>query len=94
MLQGLLAGGSVSPEAAQLLKLGFKAFWSASYMEIPAPLVELAMFAGWMTVLHTFITQPVPEVGACSVLYISLNATSCKMSQRVCHVHVLHGWQF
>jgi hypothetical protein len=62
MLQGLLAGGSVSPEAAQLLKLGFKAFWSASYMEIPAPLAEPTMFAGWMTALHTFITQPVPEV--------------------------------
>lgn len=62
MLQGLLAGGSVSPEAAQLLKLGFKAFWSASYMEIPAPLAEPTMFAGWMSTLHTFITQPVPEV--------------------------------
>ena len=31
-------------------------------MEIPAPLAEPTMFAGWMTALHTFITQPVPEV--------------------------------
>lgn len=55
-------GGSSSPEAAELLKLGFKAIWSATYMEIPPPLAEPAAFAGWMTVLHTCILQPVPEV--------------------------------
>lgn len=61
-MQGLLAGGSASPEVAELLKLGFKAFWSATYMEIPAPLAEPTAFSGWMTVLHTFVQQQVPEV--------------------------------
>lgn len=81
MLQGLLAGGSVSPEAAQLLKLGFKAFWSASYMEIPAPLAEPTMFAGWMTALHTFITQPVPEVCLRKVDHTLVVGYTCQLGE-------------
>ncbi len=49
-------------EVAELLKLVCKTFWSATYMEIPAQLAEPAAFAGWMTALHTFVSQPVPEV--------------------------------
>ena len=38
----------------------FKIFWSTTYMEIPAVLLEKEMFVGWMQCLHNFITRPVP----------------------------------
>ena len=47
---------------ADLLKLCLKIFWSATYMEVPAALLQPDAFAAWMTALHTLVTRPVPAV--------------------------------
>ena len=44
------------------MKLCLKIFWSATYMEVPALLLQPEPFAGWMTALHTLVVRPVPTV--------------------------------
>ncbi|MEW5303971.1 MAG: hypothetical protein WDW36_006614 [Sanguina aurantia] len=56
----LLAAPPASSEVPELVKLICKIFWSASYMGIPAILVERQQFVEWMTCFHTALTQPVP----------------------------------
>lgn len=56
----LLATDSPSPDLAQLLKLVCKIFWSTTYMDIPALLVQEEQFVGWMGGLHALMLKPVP----------------------------------
>ncbi|KAG2439798.1 hypothetical protein HYH02_010433 [Chlamydomonas schloesseri] len=54
-----------SPQVSGYIKLVCKTFWSATYMGVPATLLERETFAGWMGALHTALTQPEPpEVAA------------------------------
>lgn len=62
MLQGLLAVKSPAVVAAELTKLVLKIFWSATYMGIPALLLQEPQFVGWMTSLLEAVKQPVPQV--------------------------------
>ena len=60
-------------EIAELQKLVLKIFWSATYMGIPALLLQEAQFVGWMTSLLEAVKQPVPQVCPASrILYIAL----------------------
>jgi len=49
-------------EIAELQKLVLKIFWSATYMGIPALLLQESQFVGWMTSLLEAVKQPVPQV--------------------------------
>ena len=49
-------------EAAELQKLVLKIFWSATYMGIPALLLQEPQFIGWMTSLLQAVQQLVPQV--------------------------------
>ena len=62
MLQSLLASKSPAVEVAELQKLVLKIFWSATYMGIPALLLQEPQFVGWMTSLLQAVKQPVPQV--------------------------------
>ena len=62
ILQGLVASNSAALDVAELVKLCLKTFWSATWMEAPPILLQADQFAGWMTVLHTLLVRPVPEV--------------------------------
>ena len=62
-VQGLLAMRDQAVLAAELQKLVLKIFWSATYMGIPALLLQEAQFVGWMTSLLEAVKQPVPQVG-------------------------------
>ena len=61
-VQGLLAMHDQAVFAAELQKLVLKIFWSATYMGIPALLLQEAQFVGWMTSLLEAVKQPVPQV--------------------------------
>ena len=61
--QGLLAMRDQAVFAAELQKLVLKIFWSATYMGIPALLLQEAQFVGWMTSLLEAVKQPVRQVG-------------------------------
>ena len=60
-VQSLLAS-SPAVEVAELQKLVLKIFWSATYMGIPALLLQEPQFVGWMTSLLQAVKQPVPQV--------------------------------
>ncbi|KXZ43736.1 hypothetical protein GPECTOR_81g184 [Gonium pectorale] len=64
IFQQLLA----APPSAQVsgyIKLVCKTFWSATYMGVPAALLERETFVGWMGALHSALMQPEPaEVAA------------------------------
>ena len=60
--QNLLASKSPAVEIAELQKLVLKIFWSATYMGIPALLLQEPQFVGWMTSLLQAVKQPVPQV--------------------------------
>ena len=49
-------------EAAQLLRLVCKIFYSACYMGVPALLLQPEHFQGWMGNLHALILRPAPPV--------------------------------
>ena len=83
VVQGLIALDSAALEVADLLKLCLKIFWSASYMEVPAVLLQPDTFAAWMTALHTLVLRPVPTV--CPPLPSSLTC----MSRTSCSTEVL-----
>ena len=61
-MQSLLAMRDQAVLAAELQKLVLKIFWSATYMGIPALLLQEAQFVGWMTSLLEAVKQPVPQV--------------------------------
>ena len=61
-VQSLLASESPAVEVAELQKLVLKIFWSATYMGIPALLLQEPQFVGWMTSLLQAVKQPVPQV--------------------------------
>ena len=63
LMQSLLAMRDQAVLAAELQKLVLKIFWSATYMGIPALLLQEAQFVGWMTSLLEAVKQPVPQVG-------------------------------
>ena len=60
--QNLVATNSAALDVADLTKLCLKTFWSATWMEAPPILLQPDQFTGWMTVLHTLLVRPVPEV--------------------------------
>lgn len=60
--QGLLAAPSASPVIATYQKLVLKTFWSATYMEIPAPLLAPDAAMAWMAAVHAAVIKPVPTV--------------------------------
>ena len=62
LMQSLLAMRDQAVLAAELQKLVLKIFWSATYMGIPALLLQEAQFVGWMTSLLEAVKQPVPQV--------------------------------
>ncbi|GLC37117.1 hypothetical protein PLESTB_000981600 [Pleodorina starrii] len=57
-----------APPSAQIsgyIKLVCKTFWSATYMGVPAALLDRETFGGWMGALHSALTQAEPaEVAA------------------------------
>ena len=59
-----MATNSTALDVAELIKLCLKTFWSATWMEAPPILLQPEQFGGWMTVLHTLLVRPVPEVRA------------------------------
>lgn len=61
-MQQLLATNPASLEAAEVLKLALKTFWSAMYMGVPKAMLQQEQFAGWMTAFHTLMARPVPQV--------------------------------
>ncbi|CAL5220954.1 g3058 [Coccomyxa viridis] len=63
LFQSLLASKSPAVEIAELQKLVLKIFWSATYMGIPALLLQEPQFVGWMTSLLQAVKQPVPQEG-------------------------------
>ena len=62
LMQNLVATNSAALDVADLTKLCLKTFWSATWMEAPPILLQPEQFAGWMSVLHTLLVRPVPEV--------------------------------
>lgn len=46
----------------ELLKLSCKIFYSATYMGVPALMLQAQHFQGWMAALHTLILQDTPPV--------------------------------
>lgn len=73
-MQSLLASKSSAVEVAELEKLVLKIFWSATYMGIPALLLQEPQFVGWMTSLLQAVKQPVPQVRAPDLCKLSLSA--------------------
>ena len=76
-VQSLLASKSPAVEIAELQKLVLKIFWSATYMGIPALLLQEPQFVGWMTSLLQAVKQPVPQVlaaGSTEVMSIQEHA--------------------
>jgi hypothetical protein len=71
-LQGLVATNSAALDVAELVKLCLKTFWSATWMEAPPILLQPEQFSGWMTVLHTLLVRPVPEVRVCGASGLAL----------------------
>ena len=61
-VQQLQATNTTSPEVGELCKLVLKIFWSCTYMGVPKILLQEGQFTGWMTVLHNFLSKPVPQV--------------------------------
>ena len=80
LMQSLLAMRDQAVLAAELQKLVLKIFWSATYMGIPALLLQEAQFVGWMTSLLEAVKQPVPQVGpmgsqkGCTSCAVGLNS--------------------
>lgn len=63
IMQALLAVERPGIEVAEAQKLVCKAFWSCTYMQIPAILINNEQqFSGWMAVVHTMVVKPVPTV--------------------------------
>jgi len=60
--QQLQATSATSEEAGEVTKLIFKVFWSATYMAVPAILLQPDQFAGWMNCFHTYLSRPLPQV--------------------------------
>ena len=77
-----MATNSAALDVAELIKLCLKTFWSATWMEVPPILLQPEQFSGWMTVLHTLLVRPVPEVrieaAAQGSTCLALSAYSCR----------------
>mmetsp|Transcript_35700 Transcript_35700/g.79404 ORF Transcript_35700/g.79404 Transcript_35700/m.79404 type:complete len:941 (+) Transcript_35700:266-3088(+) len=56
----LLASTATTPDVPEYIKLICKTLWSATYMNIPAVLLQREQFMGWMSCLHTAMIKPVP----------------------------------
>jgi len=65
MLQTLLAmeDRRGDTQLAGLVKLIVKTYWSATYLDIPAPLMRPEVYGAWITCMHRIIVMPVPEQG-------------------------------
>ncbi|ONK72530.1 uncharacterized protein A4U43_C04F20370 [Asparagus officinalis] len=55
--------GNPSIEAADLIKLICKIFWSSIYLEIPKHLFDLNAFNAWMVLFLNILERPVPSEG-------------------------------
>ncbi len=62
IFSSLLAQPVLSAQAALYSKLVCKTFWSATFMGIPAVLLQEEQFSGWMRCFHEALRKPVPEV--------------------------------
>lgn len=47
-------------QVSSYIKLVCKTFWSATYMGVPAALLQREAFLGWMGALHAALVQPQP----------------------------------
>ncbi|GAX74708.1 hypothetical protein CEUSTIGMA_g2156.t1 [Chlamydomonas eustigma] len=61
LLKQLMATQVETNRIAEFIKLVFKIFWSCTYMEVPAVLLQPDQFVGWMQCLHSFITRLMPQ---------------------------------
>ena len=50
-------------EAAELMKLICKIFWSSTYLSLPAILLQPAQYQGWITCFMQLLERPVPAEG-------------------------------
>ena len=63
MLQSIVRSGTAATEAAEIIKLICKTFWSATYIALPPALRDPAHFGAWMEGIFVVINQPVPAAG-------------------------------
>ena len=63
MMHTVVQSGTEAVEAAEILKLICKTFWSATYLSLPVPMREYEFFGKWMEGFYAIISQPVPSAG-------------------------------
>ena len=63
VFQSLIAANSAAVEAAELMKLICKIFWSSTYLSLPAILLQPAQYQGWITCFMQLLERPVPAEG-------------------------------
>ena len=63
VFQSLIAANSAAVEAAELMKLICKIFWSSTYLSLPGILLQPAQYQGWITCFMQLLERPVPAEG-------------------------------
>lgn len=60
LIEHMLSQGVEDAQAAELMKLALKTFWSSTYLDLPQHLAREDVFHSWLSALHKLLLQPVP----------------------------------
>jgi len=60
LVEHLNSEGCEDTQAAELMKLSLKTFWSSTYLQLPQHLARDEVFHSWLAVLHKLLLRTVP----------------------------------